>query len=362
MAHNPIESPFMKKSTAVVIGCGAIAREHLGALQGLEGVEVLAVCDLSAARAEATAERFGIASWHTDYEQMLEQVRPDLVHITTPPSSHFPIAKNCLSRQLNVLCEKPITVDYVQFKELRRLAEENGCIFLENQNLRYHSSILRIQDLLKSGKFGNIVDVQIFLSLNLVGPGSPYIDPNASHFGMSLRGGVIGDFLPHIAYLTYLFTGPVLDLRTIWMKQTSDTPLPSDEFRCFVKGERAPAYVGFSGVSNVNGYWIRVTGTQMYAETNLLEPPRLTLRRHRNGEPALASLVDGIAEARDTFRGTVAGFWRKLGGTSSYDGLPEMIRRTYYAVAAKQPQPIPLAEIDHVAQLVENFTRQASKL
>jgi predicted dehydrogenase len=352
----------MKKSTAVVIGCGAIAREHLGALQDQDDVEVLAVCDLSAARAEATAERFGIASWHTDYEQLLERVRPDLVHITTPPSSHFPIAKNCLARHLNVLCEKPITVDYEQFKELRRLAEENGCIFLENQNLRFHSSIMRIQDLLNSGKFGDIVDVQIFFSLNLVGPGSPYIDPNASHFGMSLRGGVIGDFLPHIAYLTYLFTGPVLDLRTIWMKRTKDTPLPSDEFRGFVKGERAPAYVGFSGVSNVNGYWIRVTGTQMYAETNLLEPPRLTLRRHRNGEPALASLVDGIAEARDTFRGTVAAFWRKLGGTSSYDGLPEMIRQTYRAVAAKQPQPIPLVEIDHVAQLADNFTRPASKL
>ena len=293
----------MKKSTAVVIGCGAIAREHLGALQEMKDVEVLAVCDLSPTRAEATAERFGVATWHTDYEHILDTVRPDLVHITTPPSSHFPITKNCLARKLNVLCEKPITLDYRQFAELKKLAEENGCIFIENQNLRYHSSILRIQDLIKSGEFGDVIDVQIFFALNLVGQGSPYTDPNAPHFGLSLRGGVIGDFLPHIAYLTYMFAGPVADLRTLWTKRNPATPLPSDEFRAFVKGKRAPAYVGFSATSDVNGYWVRVTGTRMAAEANLLEPPRLTLRRFRPGEPALASLRDGLAEGRATLVG-----------------------------------------------------------
>ena len=352
----------MKKSTAVVIGCGAIAREHLGALQEMKDVEVLAVCDLSPTRAEAMAERFGIARWHTDYEHVLDQVRPDLVHITTPPSSHYPIARNCLGRKLNVLCEKPITLDYGQFTELKRLAEENGCILIENQNLRYHSSIVRIQDLLKAGRFGDIIDVQIFFALNLVGTGSPYTDPNASHFGLALRGGVIGDFLPHIAYLTYLFTGPVVDLRTIWSKRIPDTPLPSDEFRAFVKGERAPAYVGFSGTSDVNGYWVRITGTRMAAEANLLEPPRLILRRFRPGEPALASLRDGIAEARATFGGTTKAFLRKLGGTSSYDGLPEMIKAIYGAVAGRTPQPIPLAEIDDVSRLIDRFTETALQL
>ena len=352
----------MKKSTAVVIGCGAIAREHLGALQGMRDVEVLAVCDLSPARAEATAERFGVARWHTDFEHILDSVRPDLVHITTPPSSHFPIARSCLARKLNVLCEKPVALDYVQFTELKRLAEENDCIFIENQNLRYHSSILRIQDLIKSGQFGEIIDVQIFFALNLVGLGSPYTDPNAPHFGLSLRGGVIGDFLPHIAYLTYMFAGPVADLRTLWTKRKPDTPLSFDEFRAFVKGELAPAYVGFSATSDVNGYWVRVTGTRMAAEANLLEPPRMTLRRFRSGEPALASLRDGIAEARATFAGTTKAFARKLGGTSSYDGLPEMIKATYRAISGGTPQPIPLSEIDGVMRLVARFTETSLQL
>jgi predicted dehydrogenase len=352
----------MKKSTAVLIGCGAIAREHLAAVQELKDVKMAAVCDLSAARAEATAERFGIASWYSDYARMLNEHQPDLVHITAPPSSHFPLAKDCLSRGLNVLCEKPITIEYEEFKILKQLATEKHCFLIENQNLRFHSSIKRIQDLVKSEKFGDLIDVQIFFSLNLIAAGSPYIDPNVSHFGMSLRGGVIGDFLTHIAYLAYLFVGPVIDLRTIWLKRTKHTPLPADEFRGFIKGERAPAYVGFSGNSQLSGYWIRITGTQMYAEANLLEPPRLTLRHFRGGEPALASLADGFIEAGDVLRGTTAAFWRKLGGVSSYDGLPEMISQTYQALAKNDSQPVPLDEIDHVAQLVDHFTKLDSKL
>src|ERR1039458_5268796 len=126
-----------------------------------------------------------------------------------------------------------------------------------------------------------------------------------------------------------MFTGSVVDLRTIWAKHTADSPLPADEFRGIIKGQRATAIVDFSGNAKPNGFWVRVVGTQMCVETNLFEPPRLTLRRFRAGEPALMSLLDGIVEARDVFTGTVAGFWRKLAGTSSYDGLPELIARVY---------------------------------
>src|SRR5665213_997658 len=250
----------MEKLNCILIGCGAIAREHLAALKELEGVQVAAICDLSPARAEATAERFGIARWDTDYQALMAECKPDLVHITTPPSTHFKIAHDCLSMGLNVFCEKPITVDYQDFKTLRKLAEDRHCVLIENQNLRFHSSIRRMVELLNFGALGQLLEVQIAFSLNLVGPGSPYIDQNASHFGNILRGGVIGDFLPHIAYLTYMFTGPVLDLRTIWMKRGDQNALSEDEFRCLIKDERASAHVSFSANSQIAGYWVKLTG------------------------------------------------------------------------------------------------------
>jgi predicted dehydrogenase len=346
----------MEKLSAVLIGCGGIARWHLSALAEMPQVEVAAVCDLSAARAEATAERFGVAKWYSNYQQLLAEINPSLVHITTPPASHFPIARACLGAGLNVLCEKPITTNYEEFKELKGLASRNGCLLMENQNFRFHSSVRRICDLLLSGKLGDIVDVQVCLSPSFAAAGSPFMDRNAPHYSLNLRGGAVGDFLTHMSYLTYMFTGSITDLRTTWSKRLKDSPLPADEFRAFVKGARATGYISFNGDAKPYGFWIRVTGTQMQVEANLYEPPKLTIRRFRNGEPAVMSLINGVAEARDMLFGSVAGFWRKLAGTSNYDGLPELIAQTYRAIGSHHAPPIGLPEIDEIACLVDRLT------
>jgi len=352
----------MAKLKSVIIGCGAIAREHLSALSILDNVEVVAVCDVSAARAEATAERFRIANWYCSYQDLLDNIRPDLVHITTPPTSHFPIAKACLSAGFNVLCEKPITVSYQDFCLLKQLASEKHCVLVENQNYRFHSSVQRICDLLSSGELGDIIDVHIFLSLDIYATGSPYVDLNVPHYGAALRGGIVGDFLTHMAYLALGFTGSVIGLRTIWAKRNEGSPLPADEFRGLVKGERATAYLAFSGNAQPNGFWVRISGTRAHVEANLFEPPRLTMRRLRSDEPAVTKLVDGIAESRDVLKGTIAGFWRKLGGFSSYDGLYELLARTYRVLETHSPPPISLEEIDETARLVDQFSATEFRL
>ena len=347
----------MTKQIGVVIGCGAIAREHLAVLAEFEHVDVAAVCDISPVRAEATADRYSIPRWYTDHEKLLADLRPDLVHITTPPAFHAAIAKDCLTSGLNVLCEKPLTVHYSEFLMLKQLAIRNNLILMENQQNRFHSSILRIRDLIASGRLGDVLEVQICISLNVTADGSLYTDQNAPHFALALPGGVIGDFLPHIAYLAYMFTGTVLEVRTIWEKRVQHAPLTAHEFRGLIKGERASAYVSFNGAAEVEGFWVRVVGSRMRLEANLYEPPRFTVRRLRRGERAVMTLIDGVAESRDVMVGSVVGFVRKLGGNSSYDGLAELLNRTYRALELHEPQPIPLEEIDDVALLVERLTR-----
>ena len=345
----------MSKLTGVLIGCGAIAREHLTVLAEMDSVEVVAVCDVSPARVGAAAERFGIARSYTSHLDLLADLRPDLVHITTPPASHLSIATDCLAAGLNVFCEKPITVRYSDFCTLKQLARDKGCMLMENQQNRFHSSIQRIEELIRSGELGDVLEVQICLSLNITSADSPYVDSNAPHFGLTLPGGVIGDFLPHIAYLVYMFTGKIIDVHTGWTKHKGGSPLPADEFRGMIKGERTTAYVSFSGNAQPDGFLVRIIGTRMRVEANLYEPPRLIVKRARSGEPALGTLIDGIAESRQVLIGSVAGFLRKLGGNSSYDGLREMISMTYRTIELHEPQPISLDEIDEVARLVDRL-------
>src|SRR5438445_13007963 len=81
---------------AALVGAGQIARQHLACLRELPGVDTVAVCDVSAATAQAAAERFSVPSWFTDHRSMLAEVSPDVVHVTTPPPVHYPAALDAL--------------------------------------------------------------------------------------------------------------------------------------------------------------------------------------------------------------------------------------------------------------------------
>jgi len=346
----------MSLSKGIIIGCGAIAREHLAAVESIDSTTIVAVCDLSPTKAQATAERFGVSTWSTDFKRLIAEHAPDLVHITTPPTAHASIAEYCLAEGMNVLCEKPIVTDYRDFEKLRLLAQSRKRYLLENQNLRYHSSVRRIQQFISDGHLGDVVDVQIQLFLNLYGPGNPFSDDNTPHFSHALKGGPIGDFLPHIAYLSQMFAGRITDLHTLWSTRQSGSTLPADEFRALMRGTHATATAEFSGSIQPNGFWLRVLGTRMSIEADLFNPPRISIRKLRPGEPALMSVFDGVAEARDIFRGSIAGLGRKLGGTSSYDGLKESLKHVYDCLREAEDQPITLEEIDRTTKLVDRFT------
>jgi hypothetical protein len=95
----------------------------------------------------------------------------------------------------------------------------------------------------------------------------------------------------------------------------------------------------------------------MQFEANLLEPPRITIRRHRSGEQSIGGVIDGLTEARDIFAGTIRAFSRKLAGASSYDGLPEFIRRVYASVSENHEVPITIEEIGESVELIERLSK-----
>ena len=351
----------MPKRLAVLIGTGAIAREHLTVLADMQDVEVAAVCDLSAARAEATAERFGVKKWYTSHSAMLKDTSPDFVHITTPPASHYDLAGRCLEMGLNVFCEKPITSSYEEFQTLRRLATDKGVLLIENQNYRYHSSVQSIHKYVESGKLGEVIEVQVQVFLDIHSPESIFLDPNVAHYTSKLRGGVVGDFLTHICYLAQLFAGQVTSAGSVWYKLASERSPRDDEFRAILKGEHSSAFVSFSGNAQPNGFWLRVIGSNGQVEANLFEPPRLAFRRQRGGAPPVASLVDGIGEALDIFKGSFGGLWRKLAGTGRYDGLGESIRKSYLALNSRVP-PVSLEEIDDTCRIIQLLTSDERRL
>jgi predicted dehydrogenase len=170
-----------------LIGAGQIARQHLTCLKTLAGIELAAVCDLSPATAEAAAERYGIQAWFTDHRAMLEKVRPDVVHVTTPPTSHFPLAMDSFNAGAHVIVEKPATSTFEELKTLVRRAQEAGRHLVEDHNYIFNNAPQQILQRIGSGQFGAVTHVEVLICLDIFGP-SGFADPNSPHPALTLAG------------------------------------------------------------------------------------------------------------------------------------------------------------------------------
>lgn len=133
----------MKKVRFGLIGAGKMAnRAHYPSLKQIDEAEMTALCDLVPAKAEETAERFGIQKVYSNYRQMLDENELDGVYCLMPPHHLFDIAMDVLSRGLHLFVEKPPGVTTFQAEALARQAEWHGCITLVGLN-RQHGPMLR---------------------------------------------------------------------------------------------------------------------------------------------------------------------------------------------------------------------------
>ena len=93
-----------------IIGLGVIGRVHAEALSAL-GTPASVLCDLEIAKAESVRDTYAPdAKIYTDWEKMLEEEKPDAVHVCTPHDLHVPMTVSALRKNIHVLCEKPLCI------------------------------------------------------------------------------------------------------------------------------------------------------------------------------------------------------------------------------------------------------------
>ena len=93
-----------------LVGCGGIGATHAKAIELLPEAELVAVCDVDAERAGKIAAAHGVTHVFTSVEAMLNAVKVDAVTIATDHKRHFAPAMAAMTRGVQVIIEKPITV------------------------------------------------------------------------------------------------------------------------------------------------------------------------------------------------------------------------------------------------------------
>lgn len=144
-----------KQYRVALIGTGGIAGSHLAALRAAgERVEIVAAVDVDEARSADFAAKHGIPAHYASAAQMLEKVRPDLVHIATPPATHAPLIIDCLEAGASVFCEKPLCASLAEFDQISKVEEHTGRYVSTVFQWRFGSAAQHLKRLITAGELG----------------------------------------------------------------------------------------------------------------------------------------------------------------------------------------------------------------
>lgn len=136
-----------------LIGCGKMADQHAAQIRHLADAQVVAVCDSEPLMARQLAHRLGVTACFTDPASMLRSVEIDAVHVTTPPASHFPLARMCVDAGCHVYVEKPFTINATEAAQLIELANDHVKIVV-GHNAQFTPAMVRMRRLVDDGYLG----------------------------------------------------------------------------------------------------------------------------------------------------------------------------------------------------------------
>jgi predicted dehydrogenase len=348
---------LLARVRTTIVGLGGISLEHLTKLRRLASVEVAGVCDLNETLVEAVADRFEVAGRYTSYERMLDELKPDAVHVLTPPQSHLRLVLAALDHGAHVFVEKPAAATYEEWAEMRDRAAQAGVLLVENLNYRTMPVVEEMLSARDAGTFGQVVHVDVSMGVAIAEPGSVYLDPEVVHFAHGLPGGALQNFASHPASIAAALIGAPRGV-SVAQRRVQDSSLGHDELRALVTGERGTATIALTSSKPLR-LMVTVQGTTGTMEGDVFAG-RLTAAG--NGSP-LGRIAEGLRHGAGHVSSTVATVGRTVSGRNYwFVGFERLLGEFYEAVASGGASPIPVDDLDATNRLVAELFEARNQL
>lgn len=181
-----------------ILGPGTIAADFAKAIIEVNG-SVYAVASRTLEKAKKFASNYSVKKVYGNYEEMLQDDEIDIVYISTPHCNHYEYIMESLKNNKHVFCEKAITVNGNQLKEIVDLAKEKNLVVAEAMTIYHMPLYKKLRELVDSGKLGKIKMVQVsFGSLK-------EYDVNNRFFSQGLAGGALLDIGTYALSFTRYF-------------------------------------------------------------------------------------------------------------------------------------------------------------
>ena len=350
-----------------IVGCGKIADSHVSQIQRLKGCEIVGVCDREELMARQLAERFRIPRFFVDLPTLAHDTHPDVVHITTPPQSHYALAKWCLENGCHVYVEKPFTLYGSEADDLIALAEARHLRLTAGHDDQFRHAARRMRQLVCEGYLGGPpvhMESYYCYDLDVTGAYAGALLGDKDHWVRKLPGQLlhniishgiarIAEFLPTDSprVIAHGFVSPILT-------QVGETEI-IDELRVIISDDRAvTAYFTVSSQMRPSLHQFRLYGVR---NGLLLDQDNETLVRLRGqrfksyAEHFLSPLILAGQYAGNTSTNVKKFLARDFHFKS---GMKYLIESFYRSIVEGAPLPISYREIALTARIMEDIFEQ----
>lgn len=336
-----------------IVGCGKIADAHASQIRRISGCEIVGVCDREPLMARQLFERFPVKAYSSDLSELIRETRPDVVHVTTPPESHFEIAKSCLEQGCHVYVEKPFTLYAGQAHELVELANRRGLKLTAGHDAQFGHAARRMRALVARGYLGGIpVHMESYYGYDLGDPSyARALLGDKQHWVRRLPGKLLQNIISHgIARIAEFLTtdSPQVvahGFASPLLRGIGETEIV-DELRVMIsEEERTTAYFTFSSQMRPLIHQFRLYGPK---NGLVLDPDQETLLRLRGGK--FKSYAEHFIPPLVTAKQQVGNVIQNAGLFLAMDfhmnaGMKYLIESFYRSIREGAPVPIPYREI-----------------
>ncbi len=300
----------MKKATNWgIMAAGKIAHTFAKAICYTEGARLYACASRSAERAAEFGALYGAEKCYGSYEELAADENIDVIYIATPMSCHYENVKLCFEHGKNVLCEKSVTLNGSQLRELIEIAREKKLFFMEAMWTKCLPAFRKAKKWVEEGRIGRIKAIRADFS------NSVDFDENDRLFRPELGGGALLDLSVYPLSFVTSFLGfePVkihsavnIDKLGVDMDEAVIMQY-ENAYASFVSGfdidnENRAVIVGTEGKIAFNPWFFCTDTVRLYDRNNgLVEEsvtPHLCNGYEFEVEEVQRCLADGLTESR----------------------------------------------------------------
>jgi len=354
---------------AAIVGCGKIADSHASQIQRIAGCEIVGVCDREPLMARQLCDRFPVKRCFTDLPELLSATRPDVVHVTTPPESHFDIAKLCLESGCHVYVEKPFTIYEEEAQRLIALANQNGLKITAGHDDQFRHVARRLRALVQSGFLGDgPVHMESYYGYELGRSGyAGAILNDKRHWVRRLPGKLLHNVISHgIARIAEYLTGEsphimVCGYTSPFLRNMGENEI-IDELRVIIcEDQRTSAYFTFSSQMRPSLHQFRIYGSK---NGLILDQSQETLiklhgaRLKSYAEHFISPVMLAEQQLANLFTNLHTFFRNDFQAKA---GMKYLIESFYRSIVEGTPVPIPYREILLTARIMDVIFAQLAE-